>query len=148
MKRRAGLALLALALPLTAWAALGGNVATVQADQAKMKAATRPGATLAQYSVHELQTPGGITVKEFVTNSGTVFAVSWQGPVMPDLQQLLGQYFSKYVNAARNKHDGHHHLMISQPGLVVHSQGHMRAFFGLAYLPGKLPAGVTPAELK
>lgn len=148
MKYRAGLALLALVLPLTAWAALGGHATSVQADQAKMKAAVRPGSSLAQYSVHEFQTPDGITIKEFVTNSGTVFAVSWQGPFMPDLQQLLGQYFSNYVNAARSKRGGHHQLTLSQPGLVIHSQGHMRAFSGQAYLPSKLPAGVTPAELQ
>lgn len=148
LKLRTALALLTLACPLATWAALGGTAASVQNDQAKMKATLRPAAKHAQYSVHELQTPSGITVKEYVDNNGNVFAITWKGPVMPDLQQLLGTYFSDYITAARNRRGGHHHLIISQPGLVVHAQGHMRAFFGVAYLPARLPAGVSPDALK
>jgi hypothetical protein len=142
------LLLFTLSLPALAWAALGDNAASVQADQAKLKATLRPAITTPNYSVHEIQTPEGVVVKEFVATSGTVFAVVWHGPTMPNLQQLLGQYFNDYVAAAKAPHDGHKHLAISQPGLVVESQGHLRAFFGKAYLPTQLPAGVTPAELQ
>jgi hypothetical protein len=142
------IAVLIFATTPTAWAALGESAASVQADQVHMKATLRPATSNTNFTVHEIQTPAGITVKEFVPASGTVFAVAWTGPTMPDLQQLLGQYFNSYVTAATAKHAGHKHLSISQPGLVVESQGHMRAFFGKAYLPDKLPAGVTAAELQ
>ena len=142
------LALLALTAPTLTYAALGENAASVQIDQAQMKATLRPAVSNPKFSVHEIQTPEGIVVKEFVSASGTVFAVVWNGPTMPNLQQLLGQYFNSYVSAAKKPHDGHKHLAISQPGLVVESQGHMRAFFGKAYLPDMLPAGVTAEELQ
>lgn len=148
MSLRASLALLMLIFPLSVWAVLGESAASIQADQTKLKAAMRPGASHTNYSVQVIQTPAGITIKEFMASNGQVFAVSWKGPVLPDLKQLLGQYFGDYVTAARSKRGGHHHLLISQPQLVIHSQGHMRAFFGMAYLPGKLPAGVSPGDLQ
>jgi hypothetical protein len=142
------LALLVMMLAGAARAELGGSVATVQADQARMKAAVRPGTSGPGYSVHVMQTPSGITVREYADTSGNVFAVTWQGPFMPDLKQLLGPYFSNYVGAARKRHGGLHHLTVADKNLVVHSQGHMRAFSGIAYLPAKLPTGVKPADLQ
>ena len=146
--RHSILTLLIVALPVAAWAELGGTAASIKTDQVQMKATLRPAVSNPNYSVHEIQTPQGVTVKEFVSASGTVFAVAWNGPTMPDLQQLLGQYFDSYTTAAKTPHTGHKHLTISQPGLVVESQGHMRAFFGKAYIPTMLPTGVTAAELK
>jgi len=35
-----------------------------------------------------------------------------------------------------------------QPGLVVQSGGHMRAFFGRAYIPQMLPRGISAAEIQ
>lgn len=134
--------------PISAFATLGGNATSVQTDQVQMKATLRPALKTPNYTVHEIQTPEGVTVKEFVSANGTVFAVVWQGPTMPNLQQLLGQYFADYVSAAKAPHKGHRHLSISQPGLVVHAQGRMRAFFGKAYLPNGLPNGVTPEQLQ
>jgi len=142
------LAFIVLMSPIPAFATLGGDATSVQADQAQMKATLRPAVNTPNYTVHEIQTPEGVMVKEFVSANGTVFAVVWQGPTMPNLQQLLGQYFNNYVAAAKAPHNGHRHLSISQPGLVVHAQGRMRAFFGIAYLPNRLPTGVTPEQLQ
>ena len=38
--------------------------------------------------------------------------------------------------------------MVRQPGLVVHSGGHMRAFVGHAYVPQLVPAGVATGEIR
>jgi hypothetical protein len=38
--------------------------------------------------------------------------------------------------------------VIEQPGLVFYSGGHMRAFFGKAYVPETLPKGVTADAIK
>lgn len=141
-------AVVILGLPMSAWAVLGGKASSVQSDQVQMKAAIRPGTQTTQYSVQTLTTPSGITIKEFADTSGNVFAVTWQGPFMPNLRQLLGQYFSTYVSTARKHHGGLHHRSVVDPNLVVHSQGHMRAFSGIAYLPAKLPKGVKPGDLQ
>lgn len=140
--------LFVLAVPAIACAELGGNAASARTDQVQMKASVMHGATVSpNFSVQQSQTPSGVIIKEFLSNSGTVFAVSWQGPLMPDLKQLLGQYFNNYVTAAKNNRGGHNHLGIQQADLVVQSSGHLRAFSGFAYIPSLMPAGVTVEQL-
>jgi Protein of unknown function (DUF2844) len=143
--RLALLLLLVAAIP--AWASLGGGVSTVQADQAHMKASLRVTQNTG-YTVHEMQSQSGGVVREYVAPSGQVFAVSWQGPFMPDLRQVLGSYFDQFaqVAQARQRHGGP--LMIHEPGLVVESGGHMRAFFGRAYVPQMMPQGVSKEAIR
>jgi hypothetical protein len=140
-------AALCLAAPLQASATLGGDAGTAAADQLQMKAALRvsPGA---RYNVHELTLPAGTTVREYVNPQGQVFAVAWKGPFKPDLRQLMGGYFDRYVQAAPTSHGGHNAAVLSLPDLVVQSKGHQRAFSGRAYLPAMLPADVAVSELK
>lgn len=136
-------ALLMLALPPAAWAALGENENSIQAEQAQMGASLRITRT-ATHAVHELQTPAGHLIREYVSPSGTVFGVAWQGPSKPDLKQFLGTHFDEFIQAADQKQrHGHGPLVIQLPGLVVVSAGHMRAFSGKAYLPQMLPTGVA-----
>jgi len=141
--------LLVLATPTIVCAELGSNAASVQADQARMKASVMQTTKVSpDFSVQQSQTPTGVTIKEFVSSTtGTVFAVTWEGPLLPNMQQLLGQYFGSYVAAAKTNRGGHSHLSIQQTDLVVQSGGHMRAFSGIAYIPSLMPAGVTVAQL-
>jgi len=134
----------------TAAASLGGDVSSVQADQARLKATIQVHDAQG-YTVQEMQPPGGTSVKEYLSSDGRVFAVSWRGPFLPDMQQILGSYFQQYstaVHSEKAKRTGRAPLNIQQSGLVVQSGGHMRAYFGRAYIPGMLPAGVTPDEIK
>lgn len=136
-----------LALPLSAHATLGGDAGTAAADQVSMKAAMRT--TIgAKFTVQEMTLPTGTTVREYITPQGQVFAVAWKGPFKPDLRQLMGTYFDRYVEAAQTGRGGHSASRIALPDLVVHSMGHMRAFAGHAYLPAMLPSGVTESELQ
>jgi uncharacterized protein DUF2844 len=152
--RAARLALLAaLALPALwcaappAVAALGDAAVSVSSDTAHLKASLRVvGGT--GYDVHELTTPTGTTIREFVAPAGTVFAVAWRGPFKPDLRVLLGNYFSLYASAPRSAGSTRTQLAIDQPALVVRAGGHMRAFSGLAWVPALVPAGVNPGELQ
>jgi hypothetical protein len=139
--------LLMLILPYPALAELGGDVASVQADQAHMKG-TRRVASTATYTVHEIQTPSGTLVREYVSPAGKVFGVAWEGPWLPDLRQLLGPYFEPYKQAAQARRTGHGPLRVEEPGLVVHSAGHMRAFLGNAYCPDLLPSGVHAEDIR
>lgn len=141
------LSLLLLACPATA--ALGDSEASVAADQAQMKASRRIVAA-PLYTVHEIQEASGTVVREYVSIQGQVFAVTWRGPLIPDLQQLLGSYYADYQAAARtrSKRAGRGPLRLRQPGLVLHSGGHMRAYSGQAYLPQLLPAGVSVDALQ
>ena len=127
-------------------AALGGSEASIEADQAHLQA-TRSIVSASRYTVHELKTPSGTVIREYVSD-GQVFAVAWQGPLMPDLQQILASYFADYEAAATSKRTGRGPVLVQQPGLVVHSGGRMRAFFGRAYIPQRLPAGVAFDEIQ
>ncbi|HUW37798.1 MAG TPA: DUF2844 domain-containing protein [Rhodocyclaceae bacterium] len=143
--RLAALLLLALAGP--AAAALGDNEASIAADQAKMKA-TRRIVAAPLYTVHEIQAASGTVVREYVSAQGQVFAVTWRGPLMPDLRQVLGGYYADYHAAAAAKRARRGPVLVRQPGLVLHSGGHMRAFSGRAYIPQWLPAGVSIDEIQ
>jgi hypothetical protein len=139
---------LAVALPLEAGAALGGAASSVEADQAHMNARRQVAAGSA-YSVHEITTPAGTVIREFVSSaSGQVFAVAWQGPFMPDLKQLLGAHFDTWVASTSNQRHGRGSTTVRKPEVVIHSGGHMRAFSGSAYLPGQLPQGVSIDEIR
>jgi hypothetical protein len=134
-------------LPAAAPAALGGDAASVEADQAAMNASEQISAGNG-YQVHELQNGAGMKVREYLSDGGRVFAVAWEGPMLPDLKRLLGSYFARYTAAARTHRGGHVHRGVHQDDLVVESSGHMRAFFGRAYLPKALPAGVTASAIR
>jgi hypothetical protein len=142
-----GAALLAGSVALPAFAALGGDAASVEADTAKMKGQAR--ATPAGgYTVSEITLPSGTVVREYVSSAGKVFAVTWSGMEVPDLQQTLGTYFEEFKAAAAAPHSGHHHLAIRQPDLVVTTGGHMRAWIGKAYVPSLLPPNFSVDDIK
>jgi hypothetical protein len=148
--RIAGIAFLALVLPFPAPASLGGDMRTVQADQMRMQGTLRSTNTQA-YTVHEIQAPNGVAVREFVSPAGKVFGVAWQGTTHPDLRQVLGTYFDQFTQAVqseRSRHPGHGPLSIQTPGLVVQLGGHMRAFAGRAYAPQMMPPGVRAEEIR
>jgi hypothetical protein len=138
-----------LGLPLAAQSALGDAQGALEAERLQLRASaqTVPGPV---YSVMELQTALGVTIREFLRADGTVFAVSWIGPFKPDLRQLLGRYFAAFENAPRadRAHRSRTHSHITLPEVVVYSDGRPRAFAGLAYVPALLPTGVDPAGLK
>jgi hypothetical protein len=131
-------------------AELGGDTASIQADQIHMQG-TRRMIAAESYTVHEIQAATGTVVREYVSANGKVFAVAWHGPWLPDLQQLLGSYFEQYAQAMQAQGDGRvrrRPVMIEQPGLVVQIGGHMRAFSGRAYVPEMLPSGVRVEDIK
>lgn len=127
-----------------AFAGLGQEVSSVQADQVHMQATLRT-TKAAAYEVQEIDAPTGVVVREYVA-SGKVFAVAWHGPWPPDMRQILASYFDTYTKAAQaqaNLHTGRKPLRIEQPGLVVEAGGHARWFVGRAYIPDMLPQGVS-----
>ncbi len=130
-----------------ALATLGGDVSSVESDRVHMKAAAVVATASGLYTLHEMQTPSGTTVREYANSDGVVFAVTWSGPFPPDLRQTLGTYFQTYQGAPRAKRYGHTHDVLSQPNLVVHSAGHLRAFVGSAYVPQLVPAGIAIEQL-
>ncbi len=144
----AALAAAALGPTGPARAALGGDASSIDADRVSIKGALTAFRTVKGFAVHEITTPAGVHVQEYVAD-GKVFAVSWQGPVQPDLRQMLGAYYAGFAQAAATPHPGNHrHLRIEQPGLVVESNGRMRAFYGRAWDPALLPKNFSVADIR
>lgn len=152
-------AALAALLPMTcAHAALGGVInagstgaAPVSGSAGSPASAAAPvmllnGAVLMRTSVDT----GGTTINEYASNTGEIFAYTWQGPTMPDLPALLGAYDASYragAAAGRAAERDLHASRVAQPDVIVEAGGQMRSYVGRAWLPGALPAGVTPDDL-
>ena len=100
------------------------------------------------YRVHEMQLPSGTVLREYAGPDGKIFAVSWNGPFIPNLRQTLGSYFAEFAARAGAGHGNRKHLEVRQPDLVVESGGHMRAHHGFAYLPQAIPSGVAGGDLQ
>lgn len=145
----AAASVIALGFSLPAFASLGGNVGTIQADTTHMSARENVSGG-DNYQVHQLLSPAGTVVSEYVSSSGTVFAVTWHGQFLPDMQQILGTYFQQYSTAleSQSRQYGHRPLNIHQAGLAVQSGGHMRAHWGRVYVPSLVPEGVNAEQLQ
>lgn len=128
----------------SSWAALGGNVDSVQSDQ-QVFGASGTSQPISGATLHTQTLPNGTVVRQYVDPTGTVFAVGWDGPVQPDFQRLLGTHFSTYQDAQRQQRRG---VQWRSNALVLESGGMMRAFVGRAYLPDKLPASLSPQDLR
>lgn len=140
-----------------AHAELGGAVTPAPANvspptnaqttlRAQTPSATTPSDTPLNtaYTVQQITDEAGTRIREYADNNGVVFAVSWEGPVKPDLKQLLGTYFQPFIEAsAATPHAGTGPVTVRDTDLVVHSGGHPRAFFGSAYVPTLIPNGVA-----
>jgi hypothetical protein len=128
---------------------LGGDADSVNTDRQVFHAELRS-IPMQQYNRHEITTEAGTMVHEYATRQGTVFAVTWQGPLPPDLQQLFGKYYEQYQSAAsaQLRPGMHRQLNITGADLVVQSTARLRAFGGRAYVPSLVPAGVSVAELQ
>ncbi|MBI3525509.1 MAG: DUF2844 domain-containing protein [Betaproteobacteria bacterium] len=141
-------ALLLAAASLPALAALGGKPASLDANSIRIKAqalASMP----ASYTIDETTLPTGTNVKQYVTGNGNVFAVTWSGPFKPDLRQLLGTYFDVMLaQQANSVHAGQPRINLRDKNLVIESGGHMRNFFGRAYLTNEIPAGMTADDIQ
>jgi hypothetical protein len=132
---------------LPAVATLGEDVATVENDRIQMKAQVRTTA-VAGYTVQVIENPSGTTLREYVSTTGKVFAIAWNGPVLPNFRQALGKYFDDYNSGASSPHVGRRHVTVERTDLVVHSSGRMRAFSGNAYVPSLLPTNFSVADIK
>lgn len=131
-----------------AWAVLGQSVESVRSDQAYLKGQLRSTA-LQGFSVQQINSADGTVVKEFVSPAGKVFGISWTGPTMPNLAQLLGTtYFEQFQQAHRSAARRRGPVTVQTDQLVVESGGHMRAFHGRAYVPGLLPGNLSAEVIR
>jgi Protein of unknown function (DUF2844) len=131
-------------------AALGGDSASILADQAQMQGSQQT-TSMDSYTIHEIQGANGTVVREYQSSQGNVFAVAWHGPLMPAVRQLLGSYFDQYTQALKAQNSTprvRRPILINEPGLAVELGGHPRWFVGKVYIPEKLPLGLRAEDIR
>jgi len=147
MKTRLGFLLLLVIPALPAWAALGEYEGSVSLDQQVLRAEIRE-VPRTGYKVHQMITPEGAVIREFVSPEGKVFGIAWQSRTLPNLQQLLGSYFPRIEQAAQERVQHRAPLVLNTPDLVYFSGGRMMNFYGSAYVPGLLPKNISAGVVR
>jgi hypothetical protein len=141
----------AVMLPLASYAALGGAPTISAASQSRLRSAAVAAPTTlasASYTVREARDADGVTIREYVLPNNVVFAVAWQGPVRPDMNALLGNYFHRAASAGAGKPRGTGPLIDSSDDFQIESVGRPGNFFGKAILPRLLPANVRAEDVR
>ena len=130
-------------------AALGGSADSVRSDAAALRSQlTARAGTQAAYTVQRLSLDDGTVVDQYISSAGKVFAVNWRGPRPPDLTLLFGEYFTEYDQASTRPHKRQSHMQIDTGRMRYVTGGHMRAYWGTAYVPALLPAGLTMEDVQ
>jgi uncharacterized protein DUF2844 len=144
-----GLAAPMFSLPQHASATLGGSADSVETDRKVLSAVHRGITARAGYTVHEVTSDANV-VREYVSSSGVVFGIAWNGLSHPDLTPLLGSYADEYRQALRQTphKPGRRSLQVKANRVVVEKWGHMRNLQGRAYDPALIPKGVSVDEIK
>lgn len=134
---------------MPAWATLGQYEGSVSVDQQYLRSADLV-QSFQVYKVHQLTLTNGTIVREFVSPKGMVFGIAWQAPFMPDMKQLLGDYLTNFQTATKAQTQIHQRrgLIVKTSDFVFVSNGHMRFFRGLAYVPSLVPNNVSAEVVK
>ena len=142
--RVTAVAMTTLLLSSGTFAALGGapqsqSQSPLGRSQGKYSSAT---SIKSSYFAFTTVLASGTSVIEFVNAAGQVFAVSWSGPLMPDLSIFLGDYFAQYQQAVEQRRvSGQRGGVVRSINsrLVMVSRGRMSRFEGYAYVPELVP---------
>lgn len=133
-----------------AHAELGGKAASVDNDRVRLHARiSRSAVTSTNVTQHDLTLADGTVTRQFTNSAGVVFAVSWNGPMRPNLRQLFGAYYPRLQSAAAKTARLHARMAFTanDNDFVVRSGGHPGGFWGYAVLPAQVPADFDASRL-
>ena len=154
MKRRIFASLLCFSFFVTTFAAaqraqamLGESAGSVTRDLETLEAVRGATTVRDSYTVQEIASDS-VRVREYVSPSGTVFGIAWNGLIHPDLTSLLGSYANEYQEAMQTpRMPGRRPSRIKTDRVVVEKWGHMRNLQGRAYAPALIPPGISVDEI-
>jgi hypothetical protein len=132
-----------------ALATLGEPAVSVESDCSALSAVRQAAMSRPGYTVQEIVSDAA-TIREYISPAGTVFGVAWNGLTQPDLEPLLGTYYTEYRQTKEKtpRHPGRRFMHLKGSRIVVETAGHMRDMRGRAYIPSLVPAGVSADEIK
>ena len=131
-------------------AALGEPADSVAKDRIALSAQKRASTARNGFTVQEFELSGTF-VRQYISPSGIVFAIAWNGLTYPDLTPLLASYADEYKAALREtprKPGISRRHAVRTDRVVVEKWGHMRNLQGRAYAPALIPPGVNLEEIK
>lgn len=140
---------MALLGPCLSFAGLGAYEESIENDRMKMRA-FRAVSVTSQYAMHEIKSPDGSRVRQYVAPNGRVFAVTWNTQYKPDMNSLLGVSFDSYDAAAKEagKRGGiQRNLRHETQDVYVQASSHLHIFSGFAYLKSLTPQGFNQNTL-
>lgn len=143
------LAMLVLAWPVLASAALGEIESSVEQDRLRF-AMHRAVQHQAFHRLHTLEDSNGARIHQYVGPHGQIFAVAWQAPYKPDLLKLLGDAGTSYASAseAAARKGGIQRQFLHQTNdLVVLSTAYLNRYSGYAYRKSLIPQGFDLSRL-
>ncbi len=126
-----------------AYAELGGTLASINREQATFSSSLIS-SQQSNYTTYTQTIGQNLVVKEYVASNGTVFAISWKGPTIPNLEIFLGTYYQNYLVAVQQNPRS---VYVQSNSLVIESSGMMGGYSGRAYLPLELPSSFNPANI-
>ncbi len=137
------------ALCRIAEATLGQPAESLASDRKALSAARGETTVRSNYTIEEVKSDS-VTVREYISPSGLVFGIAWNGLIHPDLAPLLGSYAGEYDEARKQtpRRWGRRFSEVKTPRIVVEKWGHMRNLQGRAYAPALIPPGVSIDEIK
>lgn len=100
------------------------------------------------FTGHARVLASGTRIVEYADIRGTVFAVTWKGPSLPDLRALLGRHFASFTRQQQQQTGLHAAVVLRSSDVVIVSAGQMGAFEGRAWLPGRIPPAFDPGALR
>lgn len=119
---------------------MGDDASAIVADQSRLQARVRI-SRHASFSVHELEAPSGVTIRNFVGRTGKIFAVSWSGGWRPNLRDIFGNHYDRFLAGTHGQRVARGVARIELPGMIVVMGGPQRASFGRVILTDLAPAG-------
>jgi hypothetical protein len=143
MKSILRISLILMVGSLPAWAALGGDISSVNAD-AQVLGGQHSVVAKGGYTLHQITKADGSAVNEFVSPAGVVFGISWQGHFMPNLNQVLGSHLTDLQQGERTHVVPRRAVTIQTDDFVFTSFGHGHSFRGRAYVRSLVPGNLTP----
>ena len=156
MKRKLGTLFLGLGIlsailasAHVAHAALGESADSIASDRKSLSAVRSAASTHDGYTIQTIESDA-TTVREYLSPSGVVFGIAWNGLVHPDLTRLLGSYFGEYQETLKQtpRKSGRRRLQIKTNRIIVEKWGHMRNLQGRAYVLSLIPPGVNVDDIK
>ena len=145
-----GLSVAVLAVAQQVQAGLGETADAIASDREALSAVQRVTTVYHGYTVQEFASDA-TAVREYVSPSGIVFGIAWNGLAYPDLTPLLGPYDGEYQQALRQeprKPGLRRYHAVRTDGVVVEKWGNLRDLQGRAYAPALIPPGVSIDEIK